>query len=113
MTTEQRITDATDRCTEFFQQYPEEQSTAEYRAWMVVADLLNVVNDLQREKRRTERQSDERAARAWDKGYGAGHHDGRWHDTMRLSSTPREDKGRRNPYRFSGGAGCGCYGGAS
>ena len=113
MSQEERISAAKERLDAFGALDPESQSRALYRAFADVADLLYYLEGAERELRRVKAQSDERAARAWDKGYGAGHHDGQWHDTMRLSSTPREDKGRRNPYRFSGGAGCGCYGGAS
>jgi hypothetical protein len=111
MSDKTRIETIEERMRDFFRKYPEDQTNPEYRAWADVADLLYYLEGAERELHRVKAQSDERAARAWDKGYGSGHHDGRWHETMRLSSTPREDKGRRNPYRFSGGAGCGCYGG--
>ncbi|MGN6721192.1 MAG: hypothetical protein ACTHJM_01115 [Marmoricola sp.] len=110
MDMEERFEAALARCSEFFDRVPEDQTNELYQAYRDVADVLYRLREVEREIHRVKAQSDERAARAWDKGYGAGHHDGRWHDTMRLSSTPRIDRGRRNPYRFSGGAGCGCHG---
>jgi hypothetical protein len=112
MSQEERLKAIRERLLAFCDLAPEDQSPELYRAHADISDLLYYLEGAERELRMVKAQSDERAARAWDKGYGAGHHDGRWHDTMRLSSRPREDKGRRNPYRFSGGAGCGCHGGA-
>ena len=44
------------------------------------------------------RKSDERAARAWDKGYGRGREDG-YNDRLFHGSIPRPPKSSRNPYR--------------
>ena len=41
----------------------------------------------------------EAQARAYDKGYTHGRHDGEHHLSYRLSHTPRPEKSRRNPYR--------------
>lgn len=42
---------------------------------------------------------DEARARAYDKGYGHGRHDQKFHPPMSLSGTPRPEKSHRNPYR--------------
>jgi hypothetical protein len=42
---------------------------------------------------------EEAQARAYDKGYGHGKHDEKYHPFMSLSGTPRPEKSRRNPYR--------------
>ena len=41
----------------------------------------------------------EAQARAYDKGYGHGKHDEKFHPAMSISGTPRPEKSRRNPYR--------------
>jgi len=47
----------------------------------------------------TEAEVREAQARAYDKGYTHGRHDGEHHLKYRLSHTPRPEKSRRNPYR--------------